>query len=104
MRRAAGDVVGKTVAAQVRQAARQLGYPAESWRVREAWYGRAGGWNAAALDDLRRRFAVWRERANVMTDPRNLAHRVGEIGRLLIEVEQQVAGLEAEVSRDIAQP
>ncbi len=88
MRQAAGNVTGKTVAAQVRQAARNLGYPAESWRVREAWYGRAGAWSAAAVDELRRRFTAWRERADVVTDPHTLAHRVDEIRRLLTELEQ----------------
>ena len=94
--KAAGNVVGKTVAAQVRQAARHLGYPAESWRVREAWYGRAGGWSAAAVDDLRRRFAAWREGDAV--EPSTLAQRVGDIRRLLTELDRQVAGLEAEVA------
>ena len=96
---AAGDVAGKTVAAQVRQAARHLGYPAESWRVREAWYGRAGGWSAAAVDDLRRRFAAWRDGAGVgAACPSTLARRVGEVRRLLVELDRQVAGLEAEVA------
>ncbi len=99
MRRAAGDVVGKTVAAQVRQAARHLGYPADDWRVREAWYGRAGAWSAAAVDDLRRRFAAWREREACAPAPSTLAQRVGAVRRLLTELEQQVAGLEAEVDR-----
>ncbi len=94
MRRAAGDVVGKTIAAQIRQAARHLGYAPDNWRVREAWYGRAGSWSAAALDDLRRRFAVWRERE---TDPCTLAQRVSEIRRLLDDLKRQVAGLETEV-------
>ncbi|WP_237483011.1 hypothetical protein [Lichenibacterium dinghuense] len=55
-------MAGKTVAAQVRQAARHLGYAADDWRVREAWYGRAESWSAAALDELRRRYAAWRDR------------------------------------------
>ena len=95
MHQAAGDVAGKTVAAQVRQAARHLGYPAESWRVREAWYGRAGGWSAAAVDDLRQRFAAWRARE---TNPSTLAQRIGEVRRLLVELDRQVAGLESEVA------
>ena len=95
MHQAAGDVAGKTVAAQVRQAARHLGYPAESWRVREAWYGRAGAWSAAAVDDLRERFTTWRARE---TGPSTLAQRVGEVRRLLVELDRQVAGLEAEVA------
>ncbi|RYC29903.1 hypothetical protein D3273_21765 [Lichenibacterium minor] len=97
---AAGGVAGKTVAAQVRQAARHLGYPAESWRVREAWYGRGGGWSAAAVDDLRGRFTAWRkyEAAVTATGSSSLAQRVGEIRRLLTELERQIAGLEAEVA------
>ena len=99
MHQAAGGVAGKTVAAQVRQAARHLGYPAESWRVREAWYGRAGGWSAAAVEDLRRRFATWRDEAGVgVADPSTLAQRVGEVRRLLTELDRQVAGLESEVA------
>ena len=94
MRRAAGDVVGKTVAAQIRQAARHLGYGADDWRVREAWYGRAGSWSAAALDDLRRRSEAWQGREAA---PSTLAQRVGELRRLLTELNLEVAKLEAEV-------
>ena len=98
MHKAAGDVAGKTVAAQVRQAARHLGYPAESWRVREAWYGRAGGWSAAAVDDLRRRFVAWRNGSGVgVADSSTLAQRVGEIRRLLTDLDRQFAELEIEV-------
>lgn len=96
MRRAVGDAAGLTIKAQVRQAARNLGFPAESWRPREAFYGRAGGWSAAALDDLRRRFAAWQEREAAA--PSTLARRVGEVRRLLAELEREVAGLEAEVA------
>lgn len=99
MRRAAGDVVGKTVAAQVRQAARHLGYAADDWRVREAWYGRAGSWSAAAVDDLRGRHAVWREATVATAEPPTLAQRVAAVRRLLTELDRQVAGLEAEVRR-----
>lgn len=101
MRRAAGDVVGKTVAAQVRQAARHLGYPPDDWRVLEAWYGRAGSWSAAAVDELRRRYAAWREReavAGAAAFPSTLAQRVVAVRRLLDELARQVAGLEAEVT------
>lgn len=98
VRRATGDVAGKTVAAQVRQAARHLGYPAESWRVREAWYGRAGAWSAAAVDELRQRFATWRDGQPERTVPVTLAQRVGEVRRLLVELDRQVVGLEAEVA------
>ena len=91
-------MTGKTVAAQVRQAARHLGYPADDWRVREAWYGRAGAWSAAAVDELRRRHTAWRDRADVMTDPLTLAQRVGAVRLLLTELERHVAVLEAEVA------
>ncbi len=96
MRRAVGDATGLTIKAQVRQAARNLGFPPESWRPREAFYGRAGGWSAAALDDLRRRFAAWRE--GEAAEPSDLARRVCEVRRLLTELEREVTGLEAEVA------
>ncbi len=62
VRRAAGDAGGLIVKGQIRQAARNLGYPADSWRIREAWYGRAGSWSAQAIRDLQDRFLAWRER------------------------------------------
>ena len=37
VRRAAGDASGLTIKGQVRRAALNLGYPADAWRVREAW-------------------------------------------------------------------
>lgn len=97
MRRAAGDVVGKTVAAQVRQAARHLGYAADDWRVREAWYGRAGAWSAAAVDDLRQRFAAWREAAAGAAGPSALAERVAGVRRCLLLLTREVDALEAEI-------
>ncbi len=96
VRRAVGDATGLTIKAQVRQAARNLEFPAESWRPREAFYGRAGGWSAAAVDDLRQRFAAWQERE--VAAPHTLAQRVGAVRRLLTELERQVAGIEAEVA------
>ncbi len=98
VRRAVGDATGLTIKAQVRQAARNLGFPAESWRPREAFYGRAGGWSAAAVDDLRQRFAAWQGREREVAAPHTLAQRVGAVRRLLTELERQVAGLEAEVA------
>ena len=62
VRRAAGNASGLIVKGQIRQAARNLGYAADSWRVREAWYGRAGTWSAQAIRDLQDRFLAWRER------------------------------------------
>ena len=62
VREAAGRSSGLIVKGQIRQAARNLGYPADSWRVREAWYGRAGSWSAQAIRDLQGRFITWRER------------------------------------------
>ena len=62
VRRAAGGASGLTVKGQIRQAARNLGYAADSWRIREAWYGRAGSWSAQAIRDLQDRFKSWRER------------------------------------------
>ncbi len=94
MRQAAGSVTGKTIAAQVRQAARHLGYPADDWRVREAWYGRAGSWSAAAVDEIRRRFMAWR--ASAMESPLVLAEHVAAIRRLLVEVERRLAAIEAQ--------
>lgn len=97
VRRAAGDVSGRTVAAQIKRATENLGYGAGAWRVREAWYSRAGSWSAEALHDLRRRYTTWREREAAVTalGSPSLAYRVGEIRRLLIELERQVADLEA---------
>ena len=62
VREAAGSASGLTVKGQIRQAARNLGYAVESWRIREAWYGRAGNWSAQAIRDLQDRFITWRER------------------------------------------
>ena len=102
VRRAAGDVAGKTVAAQIREAARNLGYGADDWRSREAWYGRAGRWSAAAVDDLRKRFAAWREReaarvaaSGAAGDSLALVERLGAIraglARITREVEEIIA-------------
>ncbi len=62
VREAAGRSSGLIVKGQIRQAARNLGYAADSWRIREAWYGRAGSWSAQAIRDLQGRFITWRER------------------------------------------
>ena len=98
VRRAAGNVVGKTVAAQVRQAARHLGYATDDWRVREAWYGRAGSRSAAAVDELRGRSTAWRETATAAAEPGTLAQWVAAVRQLLDELGRQVAGLEAEAA------
>lgn len=62
VRQAAGRSSGLTVKGQIRQAARNLGYTTENWRIREAWYGRAGNWSAQAIRDLQRRYLRWCER------------------------------------------
>ncbi|WP_237479426.1 hypothetical protein [Lichenibacterium dinghuense] len=100
MRRAADDVVGKTVAAQIRQAARHLGYEPDDWRVREAWYGRAGAWSAATLDDLRQRFSDWRGRGPAVTvaEPLTLAQRVAVLRQGLADLTRQVDELAAEIT------
>ena len=95
VRQAAGSVAGKTVAAQVRQAARHLGYGADDWRVREAWYGRAGSWNAAIVDEMRRRFVAWR--AHSTLGPTVLAEHANAIRRLLVEVERRLDAIEAQL-------
>lgn len=51
---------GDTVKAQLRRAARALGYRDGDWRIRAAWYREAGCWSASALEDLRARFRTWR--------------------------------------------
>jgi hypothetical protein len=103
---AAGDASGLTIKGQIRQAARHLGYAADSWRVRDAWYGRAGSWNAAALRDLQGRFSRWRAgegtRPVAITGPSALpmlALQVGAIRRSLSDLMRQVVDLEASVSR-----
>lgn len=98
VRRAVGDASGLTIKAQLRQAARNLGYVTEGWRVREAWYGRAGAWSATAVDELRRRFREWRQAAVTAAEQGTLAQRVGEVRRLLDELGRHVAELEAEVA------
>ena len=62
VRHAAGGTSGLTVKGQIRQAAINLGYSADSWRIREAWYLRAGCWSAQAIADLQARYLAWRER------------------------------------------
>ena len=52
VRQAAGETAGLIIAAQIQKAARALGYPADSWRIREAWYGRCACWSAQAMRDL----------------------------------------------------
>ncbi len=99
VRRAVGDASGLTIEAQLRQAARDLGYVADAWRLREALYRRAGRRCSVAIDDLRRRFTAWqqREAAGIAAGPSTLAQRVGEVRRLLDDLDRQVAGIEVEV-------
>jgi hypothetical protein len=102
---AVGDASGLTIKGQIRQAARHLGYAADSWRVREAWYSRAGAWNPTALHDLQERFLRWRageERRSIATGQANalsmLALQVSAIKQSLSELTRQVADLEASLS------
>lgn len=67
VRHAAGTTAGLTVKGQIRQAAVNLGYPAGSWRIREAWYAGAGCWSAQAIRDLQDRYLKWREREAART-------------------------------------
>ncbi|MGI4763948.1 MAG: hypothetical protein ACRYGP_02600 [Janthinobacterium lividum] len=99
VRQAAGSVTGKTVAAQIRQAARHLGYAADDWRVREAWYSRAGAWSAAAVEDLRHRFAAWRESERAQLAPVALTERMAAMRDGLAEVQRRFGDLEVEVAR-----
>jgi hypothetical protein len=59
---------GKNVAWQMREACRHLGYNDGHWRVRAAWYGEAGSWSAAALEDLRSRYEKWKARQASLAD------------------------------------
>ena len=102
---AVGDASGLTIKGQIRRAARHLGYAADSWRVREAWYGRAGSWDPAALRDLQERFSHWRAgqgTRSIITDQvgalPTLALQVGAIRQALRDLTRQVADLEASVS------
>lgn len=52
---------GETVKAQMRRAWERLGRPSW-WRLKAAWYGEAGCWSAAALEDLRQRVERWTAR------------------------------------------
>ena len=105
VRRAAGDTAGKTIAMQIKRATENLGYAAAAWRIREAWYSRAGTWSAAALAELRERAATWRERTTttIAAGPATLAQRVSGVRRLLTDLMRQVDELEAEVSRVVGQ-
>ena len=57
---AAGPIhAGESIKAQLRRSAANLA-PVPHWRVRAAWYGEAGSWSAAAMDDLRARWRAWK--------------------------------------------
>jgi hypothetical protein len=62
VRDAAQPSPGDTVKSQRRRAARALGYGDGSWRIRSAWYGEAASWSATAFEELRRKYAAWKER------------------------------------------
>lgn len=53
---------GETIKGQMRRAARALGYADGHWRIRAAWNGEAAPWSAAAFEELRDRYRLWRER------------------------------------------
>ncbi len=107
MRRAVGDASGLTVKGQIRQAARNLGYAADSWRVREAWYGRAGHWTPAALDDLRARASAWRERTCSAAERPSrgsagqhaLDRHLGAVRDCMARIERHLVEIEAEMAR-----
>lgn len=61
---------GDTICTQIKRASRQLGFAKPNWRVREAWYGGAGGWPAHVVDDFRFRFASLLTLALAHGDPR----------------------------------
>lgn len=101
VREAAGNTSGLTIKGQIRQAARNLGYPSDSWRVREAWYAGAGCWSAQAIRDLQQKAMAWRTReaARVQHDniiraqrDRELLERSrDECRATLDEIEEQLA-------------
>lgn len=76
VRQAAGNTAGKTVVAQQRAAEIALGYTAGSWRIREAWYGRAGGWSAQAIRDLQDRYLAWRDREEARQSRQDAIDRI----------------------------
>lgn len=47
---------GKSIKAQLRDAARALGYRDGDWRIRAAWYLEAGCWSSEAIELLRMRY------------------------------------------------
>jgi len=58
----AGDSIGR----QIRNASRALGYSDGNWRVRAAWYGEAGSWSGVAIEELRARYARWKEKQRAL--------------------------------------
>ncbi len=99
VRRAVGDAAGLTIKAQLRQAARNLGYLAEAWRVREAWYGEAGRWAFAALHDLRLRLTIRRQKERVRIAPAAVEQRITAVRDGLAELQRRFGDLEAELGR-----
>lgn len=99
VRRAVGDAAGLTIKAQLRQAARNLGYVGDAWRLREALYRRAGAWCSAALEDLRRRFAAWRQKERTRVAPAALYQRMTAMRDGLAELQRRFGDLEIEVGR-----
>lgn len=62
VRRVAETSCGTTTTAKINAACRALDYPINSWRINDAWCGRAGSWSAAAIVDLQQRYVAWRDK------------------------------------------
>lgn len=87
---------GETVKGQQRRAWDALKRP-PFWRLRAAWYGEAGCWSAASVEDMRRRDKERREkeaRAN---------GQAKELGALYATIAQRLASSDADFhSHDVA--
>lgn len=67
-----------TIKAKKNFVCQQLGYPAGSWRIHDAWHGRASGWSYQAMRDLQAAVHAWRERRA------NLAREQAAIKAMLV--------------------
>ena len=86
---------GEGVKAQQRRARVNLGFPDE-WRVRFAWYGRAGQWSAVIVDDFRARYRAWRTRmeARGRGEAEDTVQRLASIRRVLSQNDANFHGPE----------